>query len=309
MEKIIHYFFDNVDIWEKGDNSIFRLCYASWLKYCPDYKIKLWHCEMSEFQQMLKDSKFLRECYKRKMWAFVADYVRHYALYHYGGIYLDTDVQLVGNFDKYLDKPFFCSIEGDILNGENILESAVMGGEKGHIMFKTSLDFYNSDEVFKVDYFIDPILLSKHLKKLTGFNRISYNEGYDELAQKYYNPEVWTNKLDKIDLYKNQKIYENSQYGIFVYPCEYFCPSWNEFKMDAFSENTVAIHWNQASWWGEKMQKNIDEVESFRYSCLCKRFLYRKAKFIAKLLTFFVPIKGCRRRLREKIEGFLRGKC
>ena len=42
MPKIIHYFYDDINIWEKNSNPNFRMCYASWLKYCPDYEIKLW---------------------------------------------------------------------------------------------------------------------------------------------------------------------------------------------------------------------------------------------------------------------------
>ena len=77
MQKVIHYFYDDVDIWRKGKaHSVFRICYTSWLRHCPNYGMKLWHPEMPEFQQMLKDSRFLRECYERKMWAFVSDYVR-----------------------------------------------------------------------------------------------------------------------------------------------------------------------------------------------------------------------------------------
>lgn len=58
--------------------------------------------------------------------AFVADYVRLYALHKYGGIYLDTDVQLLKNFDAFLNDGFFVSVEGDIREGENIPEPAVM---------------------------------------------------------------------------------------------------------------------------------------------------------------------------------------
>ena len=117
MNKIHHYFFDDINIWAKSSSPHFRMCYASWKKFCPDYEIKLWHTKMPEFQDILNRSKFVRECYKRKMYALIADYVRYYALYRYGGIYIDTDVQLLNNFDKYLDKEFFVSIEADIIDG------------------------------------------------------------------------------------------------------------------------------------------------------------------------------------------------
>ena len=86
VPKIIHYFYDDISIWEKNSSPQFRICYASWKKFCPDYEIKLWHVNMPEFKEMLKESKFLRECYKRKMYAFIADYVRYYALYNYNAL-------------------------------------------------------------------------------------------------------------------------------------------------------------------------------------------------------------------------------
>lgn len=76
---------------------------------------------------MLNNSRFLRECYKKGLWAYVADYVRYWALYNYGGIYLDTDIQLVKNFDAFLEKGFFVSIEGDIIDCENVPEPANNG--------------------------------------------------------------------------------------------------------------------------------------------------------------------------------------
>ncbi len=301
MKKIIHYFYDDIDIWRKGGNSAFRMCYASWKIACPDYEIMCWHDKMPEFKQMLKNSKFLRECYKRKLWAFVADYVRHYALYNYGGIYLDTDVQLLKNFDDYIDKPFFCSIEGDILEGENIPESAVMGGEKGHIIFKKSLDFYNSHEIFKMDYFIDPVVLAFHLKNISNFERISYNKDYIEKAKTYYDKSIKLNNIKDKEVYKNQVVFEDKKYGIYIYPSEYFCPAWEALKEDAFTKNTVAIHWNQSSWWGKSNDKYIKEICSFRYKNAFKRWVYINIDYIAKFLTFIIWNSKLRRSLREKI--------
>ena len=301
MQKIIHYFYDDVDIWKKGKNPSFRICYASWKRLCPDYQIKCWHDKMPEFQQMLKDSRFLRECYKRKMWALVADYVRHYALYHYGGIYLDTDVQLLQNFDEYLDKPFFVSVEGNIYYGDNIPESAVMGGEKGHIIFKKSLDLYNSDDIFKIDYFIDPILLGIHLKNISNFRQIPYKQEVFEKAQKYYDKSVKINNVEDIDVYKSQLIYEDKDNGIYIYPSEYFCPAWESLGEKAFTPNTVCIHWNQSSWWGKSENKAFIEISSYRYKSQLKRWLYKKNDKIAKFLTFYIKPKERRQRLRNDI--------
>ncbi len=257
---------------------------------------------MPEFKEMLKESRFLRECYSRKMWAFVADYVRYYALYNYGGIYLDTDVELLKNFDEYLDNPFFCSIEGDILNGKNIPEPAVMGGEQGHPVFKSVLDLYNSDEIFKIDYFIANIILSKVLAKITNFSKISYNEGYDEPASKYYDDKVWTKVIKDINVYKNQQVYKDEKNNIYIYPSEYFCPTWVSFGPDAFTDKTVAIHWNQSSWWKDNTSNKMKEIQSLRYNSKIRRYAYMNNRRVARWLTCLIPIKSKRRKMRAKLE-------
>ena len=305
MEKIIHYFYDDIDIWKKNDSNTFRICYFSWKKNCPDYEIKLWHTKMPEFEEMLASSRFLRECYKRKMWAFVSDYVRYWVLYNYGGIYLDTDVQLLKNFDEYLDKPFFCSIEGDILRGENVPEPAVMGGEKENLIFERALEIYNSNEIFNIDYPIANVVLSKILKEITGFSRIEYtNEENAKNAEKYYDKDIFPAKIKDYELYKKQKIFIQS--GINIYPSEYFCPTWDTFGEKAITDNTVAIHWNQSSWWKDK--KRLIEIESMRCKNPLQRFLYKNSEKIAKIGTFFIPIKDYRRNLRKNVITYLKVK-
>ena len=141
IPKIIHYFYDNVDLWKKGPNSQVRMCVCSWKKACPDYAFMLWHDRHPEFGEILRQSLFVRRAYELKLWAFVADYVRLYALHKYGGIYLDTDVQLLKNFDAFLNDGFFVSVEGDIREGENIPEPAVMGSVPGHPLLEEILPF------------------------------------------------------------------------------------------------------------------------------------------------------------------------
>lgn len=266
IPKIIHYFYDDVNIWEKNQKSQVRMCINSWLKYCPDYKFMLWHDKMPEFQEILERSEFVRRAYKLKLWAFVSDYVRLYALNKYGGIYLDTDVELLKNFDNFLENKFFISVEGDILKGENITEPAIMGGIANHPVFIETMKIYESDEIFEIKYCIANIIIKKTLLKLYNFNKINYNTPeYEKLAQKYYDKKLSSGALDNFDLYLNQKIFIDKNNEITIYPSEYFCPTWDRFQAKAFTKNTVSIHWNQSSWWHneDKMQKlftgNIQE--------------------------------------------------
>lgn len=300
IPKIIHYFYDDIKIWEKNKHSTFRMCYNSWIEKCPDYKIMLWHDKMPEFQEMLKNSKFLRECYERRLWAFVADYVRYYALFKYGGIYIDTDVELLQNFDKYLEDGFFVSIEGDILYGKNIPEPAVMGGNKEHPVFQQALDLYNSDEIFNLDYPIANVILGKILKRMVGFEKISYkNEETEQCAKRFYNPEIENVQLDNYELYTSQKIFENKEFNIKIYPSEYFCPTWYLWERKGFTENTVSVHWNQSSWW-QDMSK-LQELKIYRHKNKFRFFIAENAKRIANLLVFWVIIKSARKNLRNRL--------
>jgi mannosyltransferase OCH1-like enzyme len=93
IPKIIHY------CWF-GDGQMSALhqrCVDSWRKYCPDYELRLWNESNSDI-----DNVYCKEAIARKKWAFVADYVRFDALAKHGGIYLDTDVELIGSLDSIL---------------------------------------------------------------------------------------------------------------------------------------------------------------------------------------------------------------
>ena len=231
------------------------------------------------------------------MYALIADYVRYYALYRYGGIYIDTDVQLLNNFDKYLDKEFFVSIEADIIDGHNIPEPAVVGGEKGCEIFKSVLDIYETGEIFSIGFPIANVVLAKVLKEKYNFSKIGYSDSVQDKLSHFYNPDIPIIKMNDFELYRAEQISEFDNNCI--YPSEFFCPSWNAFGEKAFTENTVAIHWGQCSWWNKK--NKFRELQSFRYKNPIKRFWYKYSEKFAKLLTFWILNKGLRRKIRERL--------
>ncbi|MBQ8785633.1 MAG: hypothetical protein IJZ59_06305 [Alphaproteobacteria bacterium] len=253
IPKIIHYFYDDIDIWEKGKNPQIRMCMLSWKKYCPDYKIMLWHDKHPEFKQILKQSLFVRKAYQLKLWAFVSDYVRLYALYKYGGIYLDTDVQLLKNFDMFLNDGLFMSIEGDTVDNENIPESAIIGAIPQHPLIENTMKFYQDDSIFFDSNPIAPVIMKKSLNNLTGFTKIPYIS--DDIAQRAEFFYKANQRINDIDIYRGQQIFRDNKNNLSIYPCEYFCPSWFCFKEEGITDNTVSIHWNQSSWW----QKDVFE--------------------------------------------------
>ena len=95
IPKKIHYcWFGRNEIPEKT-----LRCIESWKKYCPDYEIIQWNEDNYDINKI----PYMKDAYKEKKWAFVSDYARLDVIYQYGGIYLDTDVELVNSLDDLLE--------------------------------------------------------------------------------------------------------------------------------------------------------------------------------------------------------------
>ena len=274
IPKIIHYFYDaDKPVYTKDNKPHFRMCYTSWKMFCPDYKIMLWHDKMPEFQEMLKKSRFLREAYRLKIWAFVADYVRFYALDKYGGIYLDTDIQLVKNPDKFLDNNFFASVFGCITQDDYLIEPALVGSVKGHSINKIMLEYYNSEEIFDAANFLLPAMLRQVLKKnnMLPDNNMSLPDNLKSLQAVDFNE------------YKAQKIHKNEY--LTLYPMYYFCPAWEFHGEKSILPETHAIHWCQSSWWyTKKSQINHYELRHLAKAKGLKK-LYRKFRILLYKIT------------------------
>ena len=103
IPKIIHYcWFGGGPISPEN-----RKCMESWKKYCPDYKIIEWNEQNFDISK----NRYAQQAYEAKRYAFVSDYVRLAVLYEYGGIYLDTDVELVRPLDELLEHKGFIGME------------------------------------------------------------------------------------------------------------------------------------------------------------------------------------------------------
>ena len=121
---------------------LIRKCIASWKKFLPEWTIKEWNEDNFD----IHCNKYVEEAYEQKKWAFVTDYVRLYALYNEGGVYMDSDVEVLKPLDRFLDLPAFSgreSIEGCL--------TGTMGSEKGGRWVKDLLDDYNGRSFIKSD--------------------------------------------------------------------------------------------------------------------------------------------------------------
>ncbi len=168
-------------------------CMDSWKRQMPEYTLVLW--DMNKFD--INSHPFVKDACSAKKWAFASDYIRLYALYTEGGIYLDTDVFVKKSFNEFLENDFFSGVEyhenrvktgNHLLNDDGTLkdkndddifaygiqmQAAVMGSAKGHPFVKSCLDWYN-DKHFDLDVwtrsekFISPCIYA-HVAMEYGF--------------------------------------------------------------------------------------------------------------------------------------------
>lgn len=131
IPKIIHY------CWLSGDPfpPLIQQCIDSWKQKLPDYQFMLWDTNQID----VNSNDWLKESFANKKYAFAADYIRFYALYHYGGIYLDADVEVLKSFDPLMEQTEFL---GEDASGD--IEAAVIGVEKGCPWIKECLDYYKN---------------------------------------------------------------------------------------------------------------------------------------------------------------------
>lgn len=185
-------------------------CIESWKKFCPDYEIIQWNESNFDVSYI----PFTKEAYEAKKYAFVSDVARLKIIYEHGGLYLDTDVEVVKSFDNLLDSEIFLGFE----NKEYINTGQGFGSEKGNDFVKENLDVYSS---------------LRFLNEDGTFNMIGC-------------PKITTKLLLNRGLIQNG-LYQNLD-GIEIFPTEYFNPY--NYVVDKLykTENTYSIHWYSNSW-------------------------------------------------------------
>ena len=107
-------------------NDILKKCMASWKEKLPEYELKKWDESNTPFDKL----PFLRLLYKQKKWSLITDYMRLYAIYIEGGIYLDTDIEVFKTFDDLLSNESFIGFQISTFNTKIPVNSAVIGAVK-----------------------------------------------------------------------------------------------------------------------------------------------------------------------------------
>ena len=232
IPKVIHYcWFGKSPLPELA-----KKCIASWRIYFPDYEIKEWN----EDNFNVFTIPYTAEAYKAKKYAFVSDYARLWVLYQYGGIYFDTDVEVIKSMDDIVERGPFMGYEDEEGNvfGENscVNPGLGLGVTPRNAIIKEILDIYKSRHLFTWDgKLMDSIvLITTDLLKKKGI--ILGENGFDAFE------------------------------GFTIYPKDFFCPKNYYTGKLIITQNTRSIHHYDATWvnntrtlW-EKVKKRLTMI-------------------------------------------------
>ena len=207
-------------------------CIDSWHKYLPDYELKLWNEDSFDINSV----PYVLEAYQARKFAFVTDYVRLFALFNYGGVYMDTDVEVLKPLDSLLDLPAFSGYES---NKFSSFPTGIMASQKGGICVKEQISYYENIHFVKPDGTFDMTTNTQTISRIMNENGFQLNGKY--------------------------QVYKNDMHA---FPKDYFCPKTSTGILK-LTENTYCIHHFAGSWY---TPSKYEKVKSY----MLKVFLGRK---------------------------------
>ena len=208
IKKTIHY------CWFGGNPlpELVKKCIESWKRFCPEYEIKEWN----ETNFNINCCQYVKEAYEAKKWAFVSDYCRFWVLYQQGGIYLDTDVELIKSLDDLPES--FVGFEDQTICNSGLIR----GAQKGDRICAEMLDSYQKDHFLLKDG--------------------TYNTQTVCVRE--------TNILKAAGLIQDGK--KQTVADTHIYPAEFFSPKSFLTGKLSITTNTYSIHHYNGSWYSEE---------------------------------------------------------
>lgn len=241
IPKIIHY------CWFGGGpkpESVCK-CIESWKQYCPDYEIREWN----ESNVDISINEYTRQAFEMKAWGFVPDYLRLWIVYTYGGIYLDTDVQVIRCFDPLLNEDGFAGFE----DNESVALGLGFGAKPGNPVIWEQMRKYDSLQFIRDDGSLNRTASPKYSTEVMKLLGVKPDNG----------------TVQRIDHFT-------------CYPVEYFCPKDFRTGKMRLTENTFSIHHYDSSWWTEE-QKLAGKIAMRLRKVLPEKLAKRLAKVAAIL--------------------------
>lgn len=195
IPKIIHYvwFSPHMPVETSG-----RIEY--WKRIMPDYEFIHWNSDNFP----INDHPWVLSALENKKWAFATDYVRLWALKNYGGIYLDTDVQVLRAFDDLLILPYFIGME----KTKRILEAAILGVQKECVWISDVFAYYQN-KTFAIEdknserplpEIILEILVAKYgLQRISKIENFNYNSSAIQVfPSSFFSPKKWNSSYSRV---------------------------------------------------------------------------------------------------------------
>lgn len=187
-----------------------KKCIASWKKFLPDYEIIEWNEDNFDVNII----PYTAQAYSAKKYAFVSDYARFYILYQFGGLYFDTDVEVIKPLDDIIKRGAFMGVEVDCKTNPGL----GLGVAPGLGLYKEILDYYHQLSFLDSNGYQIPGTVVMHT----------------------------TNVLKRHGLKQSDEIQEVA--GVWIYPCDYFNPLNEALGKLELTENSRSIHWYAKSW-------------------------------------------------------------
>lgn len=206
-------------------------CISSWKKYLPDYEIIEWNEDNFDVNMI----PYTKEAYQAKKYAFVSDYARFWILYNYGGLYFDTDVEIIKPIDDIISKGAFmgCEMEANAnIKMVPVAPGLGLGCNSGLELYKQLLNIYDTLHFINKD---------------GSLNQKTIVDYTTELLVKFGLKNI--NEIQHIA-------------NIWIYPKEYFCPIDYKTNKCIITEKTRSIHHYAASWYsvGDKIKYKIARI-------------------------------------------------
>ena len=192
-------------------------CINSWRKFFPDYEIKEWNEDNFDVNSI----PYTSEAYQARKYAFVSDYARFWILYHYGGVYFDTDVEVIKPMDDIIEHGPFMGIEvecGFQKSYPMIAPGLGMAVEAGHILYKKMMDYYLDLHFWREGRMLNHETMVPRTTRFLVEMGLQPHNDFQQVA------------------------------GIYIYPIDYFNPLESLTGRLNKTDRTRSIHWYMASW-------------------------------------------------------------
>lgn len=220
IPKIIHYCW-----FGRGEKpELAKKCIASWRRFCPDFEIREWNEDNCEYLAM----PFMAEAYAVKKYAFVSDVMRLIVLEQHGGVYFDTDVEVVRDISALLNDEGFIGFEND----QYVNSGQVVAAEAHHPVIQAMIEEYKTLHFTNADGSLNTV----------GCPRLN------------------TDVMERFGLVRNGQ--EQVITGIHTYPADYFNPLDSATGKLTKTPNTYSVHWYSMSWqpWYRQIRVKIGRI-------------------------------------------------